>query len=70
MDLTNAIINQATAMSAVRLQSEMSVRVMKKALGIQEQAALSLIQAVDVQSSAQSRALQSAGGGQNVDILV
>jgi len=40
MDLTNGIINQASAMSTARLQSEMSVRTFKKVLDFQEQAAL------------------------------
>ncbi len=70
MDLTNAIINQASATSAIRLHSEMSVRTLKKAMQVQEQTALSLLQTLDVQSTARSQALQSVGVGQNVDLVV
>ena len=68
MDLTSAIINQASAMSTARLKSEMSVRTFKKAMDFQEQAALTLLRTV--QSTAQSQAMQSAGVGKNVDLVV
>ena len=70
MDLTSAIINQASAMSTARLKSEMSVQTFKKAMDFQEQAALTLLQTVNVRSTAESQAMQSAGLGKNVDLVV
>ena len=43
---TDSLISLGMAMSQSRLQGEMSVRVLKKGLDAQAQAALSLIQAV------------------------
>ena len=57
-------------MSTARLKSEMSVRTFKKAMDFQEQAALTLLQTVNVQSTSQSQAMQSAGVGKNVDLVV
>ena len=59
--LTAAIVDTASALSAVRLQSEMSVKLLDKALDQQGQMAMSLLQSLPAGSA--------AGTGQVIDIL-
>ncbi len=59
--LTAAIVDTASALSAVRLQSEMSTKLLDKALDQQGQMAMSLLQALPSASP--------AGAGEIIDIL-
>ena len=67
---TSALVDGVTALSQSRLHAEMSVRTMKKALEVQEQAALSLIQAASAVTYSATGALQSpAAAGANLDVV-
>ncbi|MDA0336300.1 MAG: putative motility protein [bacterium] len=59
--LTAAIVDTASALTAVRLQSEMSTKLLDKALDQQGQMAMSLLQALPSASP--------AGSGEIIDIL-
>lgn len=59
--LTGAIADTATALSSQRLKSEMSIKLLDKALDAQGQMAMSLLQGLPAASP--------AGVGQVVDIL-
>ncbi|MFC1525182.1 YjfB family protein [Candidatus Latescibacterota bacterium] len=66
----SAIADAATALSQGRLHAEMSVRTMKKALDVQEQAAIALIESAGAVTSAQGGSLHSPPGvGAILDIV-
>ena len=59
--LTASIVDTASALSAVRLHSEMSIRTLDKALDAESQMAMSLLEALPVPSP--------AGKGQLIDVV-
>lgn len=66
----SSIADAASALSQSRLHSEMSVRTMKKALDVQEQAALSLIDAAAAVTYTSNGGLQTpAASGAGLDII-
>jgi len=67
------IVDQATALSQGRVQSQMSVRTLKKALDVQGQTAIALIQSAAVVTEAQAASLHSAsaaGVGSLLDVVI
>lgn len=62
--LTASIVDTATALSNQRLHSQMSVRLLDKALDIQGQTAISLIASIPAPS-----APSGPGQGQQVDVV-
>lgn len=67
------IVDQATALSQGRVQSQMSVHTMKKALDVQGNTAIALIQSVAAVTQPQLASLQSAspvGVANLVDVVI
>ncbi|MFH1569532.1 MAG: YjfB family protein [Gemmatimonadota bacterium] len=64
----SSIVDGAAALGQARMQSEMTVRSLRKALDVQGQVALSLIQAA-VSASAGTRAASPPGVGGLVDLV-
>lgn len=65
----SALASTATALSQTRLHSEMSVRTLKKAMDVQEQAALSLIEAASTVTYGRSGGPRTpAASGAGLDI--
>jgi hypothetical protein len=61
--LTSSIVNTASALNSQRLQSEMSVRLLDKALDQQGQMAMALLQSVASPSAS------PAGTGELIDVI-
>jgi len=66
----SAIADGATALSQTRLRSDMSVRVAKKAMEVQEQAALALIETISAGTYNSGGSLHSpATSGASIDVI-
>lgn len=65
----SSIVDGATALSQSRLHSEMQVRTLKKAMDVQEQAALSLIEAAAVTYSSGGSMQSPARSGASIDVI-
>jgi len=67
------IVDQATALSQGKVQSQMSIRTLDKALDVQGQTAIALIQSAAVVTQAPGASLHSAspaGVGDLLDVVV
>lgn len=65
----SSIADSATALSQSRLQSQMQVRTLKKAMEAQEQMAMSLIEAAAVTYSSGGAMQSPATSGGGIDIV-